>query len=132
MPASQNFVMAKGRNAGGAITKKRFVKIDPTDTTGQTVIQCDTAGEGAYGVSLFGVTLAEIDKGKGASVMTDGRAIVEQGAALAVGDLVATDNQGRAVAAAAGNNILGMVDELTNSGAGNECGVDLSKGGGVA
>jgi len=131
MPASQNVDMAKGKNASAAITKKRFVKIDATDTTGDTVKQCDTAGEKAYGVALFSVSATEITKGKGCSVLTDGRAIVEQGVAgLTVGTLVTTDTSGRAIVAATGNWIMGVIDEMTTAGVGNECSVDMTKSGG--
>lgn len=129
MPASQNVVMAKGRNAVLAITKKRFVKEDPAALDGETVKPCDTLGEKPYGVALFSVSLAEIAKGKGASVLTSGRAIVEAAEALAVGTLVTTDANGMAKTAVAGNWIAGMVDEPA-SGINQECSVDLSKGGG--
>jgi hypothetical protein len=129
MPASQNFVMAKGRNASAAIAKKRFVKVDAAAADGETVKQCDTLGEKAYGVSKYGVSAAELLKGKGVSVLTDGRAIVEASGALAVGTLVTTDANGMAIAAVAGNWIAGMVDEPAG-GVNQECSVDLSKGGG--
>jgi hypothetical protein len=125
MPASQNFVLAKGKNTSTVLTKKRFVKLDTVDTTGETVKQCDTAGERAFGVCLFSVSAAELAKNKGASVMTMGRAIVEAGAALAIGVEVTTDTSGRAVAATSGQYILGVVDEPA-SGAGAECGVHLT------
>ena len=125
MPASSNFLLGKGKNASAAITKKRFVKLDGTDTTGETVKQCDTAGERAFGVSQFSVSAAEILKGKGASVLTEGRAIVEAGAALTVGQEVMTDASGRAVLATSGLYVLGVVDEPA-SGIGAECSVDLS------
>lgn len=130
MPATQNFTMGKGKNAGGAITKKRFVKLDTTAADGETVIQCSVAGEAAYGVSLFSVSVAEIAKDKGASVLTDGRAIVEASEAIAVGDPVATTNDGRAKIATTGNHVLGMCDEPAGA-SGNECSVDLSKAGGT-
>jgi hypothetical protein len=126
MPASQNFVLGKGYDAGAAITKKRFVKF----SADQTVIQCSVAGEIAHGVSLFDVSAAEITKGKGASVLTEGRAIVEAATAITIGAKVTTDNQGRAAVAATGNNVLGICDEPA-SGTGAECSVHLGIGGGV-
>lgn len=125
MPASSNFLMAKGKNASAAITKKRFVKLDTTDATGETVKQCDTSGERAFGVAFIGATTTEIAKGKGVPCLTEGRAIVEAGAALAVGVEVMTDASGRAVAATAGLYILGVVDEPA-SGIGAECSIALS------
>lgn len=125
MPASSNFLMAKGKNASAAITKKRFVKLDTTDTTGETVKQCDTAGERVFGVAFIGATTTEISKGKGVPVLTEGRAIVEAGAALTVGQEVMTDASGRAVLATTGLYIVGVCDEPA-SGVGAECSVALS------
>lgn len=121
MPATQNVVLSKGYDAGGAITKKRFVKISGE----QQVVQCSVAGEAALGVSLFSVSAAEILKGKGASVLEMGRAIVEAGAAITVGAKIATDNQGRAITAVSTNNVLGICEKGA-SGAGNECTVRLT------
>lgn len=128
MPGSQNFVMAKGKNASASITKKRFVKLDTAAADGETVKQCDTLGEQAYGVALFSVSTAEIAKGKGASVLTDGRALVEASEALAVGVMVTSDANGKAKTAASGHWCHGMVDEPSTADA-TECSVDLSKGG---
>lgn len=130
MPATFNPAEAKGKNASGPITKQRFVKLDAAATDGETVKQCDTAGELAYGVSMFSVSASEITKGKGASVITAGRAIVEASAALAVGAKVATTNDGRAATAVAGNNVLGTIDEPA-AGAGDECTVHLWAAGAV-
>lgn len=121
MPATQNVVLSKGYDAAAAITKKRFVKISGE----QQVTQCTVAGELAIGVSLFSVSAAEITKGKGVSVLEMGRAIVEAGAAVAVGAKVATDNQGRAVTSAAGNTVLGVCEKGAGA-AGSECTVRLT------
>lgn len=130
MPASSNFVLSKGKNAGEALTKKRFVKLDPAASDGEAVVMCDTAGERAYGVSKFSVSTAEIAKGKGASVEVEGRSIVEASEAIAVGDPIATTNDGRAaVADTAGWWVIGVCDEPA-AGAGDECSVLLTPGGG--
>lgn len=131
MPTTMNIGAAKGKNASGALTKKRFVKLDTAATDGETVKQCDAAGELAYGVSLFSVSADEITRGKGASVITEGRAIVEASEVLAVGDLVATTNDGRAAVAATGNVVLGSVDEPA-AAIGNDCTVHLWAGGAVS
>lgn len=124
-PASSNFINAKGRNAGGTITKKRFVKMDRTATDGETVVQCDHDGESAYGVSLYSVSSAEILRGKGVSVLTEGRAVVEAAGAIAVDDPVSTSANGRAQVAQTGDIILGRCDEPAST-AGHECSVSLS------
>lgn len=128
MPATMNPDQAKGKNAGGAITKYRFVKLDTTAADGETVVQCNAAGEGAYGVALFSVSTDEIARGKGASVVIDGRMIVEASEAMAVGDAVATAADGRAKVAATGEQILGYCDEPA-AGAGNWCSVYLDRAG---
>ena len=125
MPASSNFLLAKGKNASAAITKKRFVKLDGAAADGETVKQCDTAGERAFGVSQFSISAAEIAKGKGASVLTEGRAIVEAGAAITLGTEVSTDASGRAIPATTGQYILGVCDEPVTA-LGNECSVALA------
>jgi hypothetical protein len=125
-----NIDSAKGKNASGPITKHRFVKLDAAADDGESVLQCDTAGEQAFGVSLFTVSALEIARGKGASCITDGRAIVEAGGTVALSDPVTTDNVGRAVVAASGDTVLGFCDE--NAGdAGVELGVRLAFGGAV-
>lgn len=131
MPATFNPDQAKGKNASTPIIKKRFVKLDTAAADGETVKACDTAGELAYGVAMFSVSASEISRGKGASVITEGRAVVEASAALAVGTPVSTTNDGRAKAAASGEYILGKIDEPA-SGAGNECSVALWQGGAKA
>lgn len=128
MPATMNPGQAKGKNAGGAITKKRFVKLDTTAADGETVVQCSVAGEGAFGVSLFSVSTDEIARGKGASVITEGRAILESAEAIAVGSPVSTTNDGRAQNANTGDQILGYCDE-PSAATGNECSVFLDRAG---
>jgi hypothetical protein len=124
-----NIDAAKGRNASGAITKKRFVKIDAAAADGESVKQCDTQGENAWGVSLFSVSLAEIARGKGASVINDGRAIVEAGATVANAAPVMSAADGRAITATSGNFILGYVDENGGGSAGDELGISLALAG---
>lgn len=128
MPTTANIGAAKGKNASGAITKKRFVKLDTAAADGETVKQCDAVGEQAYGVALFSVSVAEIAKGKGCSVITGGRAVVEAGAALPIGTQVSCDASGRAIVAIATHQVLGMVDEPA-AGIGNDCTVNIRFGG---
>lgn len=125
MPAFQNVVLAKGRNATAAITKKRFVKWDGTDHEG--VKQCDTQGEQACGVAMFGATTAEIAKGKGVPVLMQGIAIVEASAALAEGTLVTTGTTGKAEAALTGDYVLGVVVDPSTADT-DECAVLLNIG----
>lgn len=123
MPATQNIELAKGYDAGGPLTKNRFVK-QVVGTATLTVVQCDTAGEQGIGTSVFNVSDAEILRGKGASVIEEGIAILEAGAAVTEMQAVMTDNVGRAVPATSGNFILGYVREPA-SALGNQCSVRL-------
>lgn len=122
MPTAENHVLAKGYDAGGPITHKRFIKFDANGN----LVQCDTDGEKAYGVSKFSVSNAEIALGKGVSALTQGRATVMAAEAINAGDPVATDATGKAVVADSGDFVLGMCD-LAAAGANDECTVDLSK-----
>lgn len=131
MPATMNIGAAKGKNTSTPLTKKRFVKLDSAASDGETVMAVDTAGELAYGVTLFSVSAAEISRGKGASVITEGRAILEAAEAIAVGDLVSADNLGRAQVANTGDYIMGMCDEPA-AALGNECSVRLEIAGAKA
>jgi hypothetical protein len=128
-----NIDQAKGKNAGGPITHKRFVKLATAAAApdGETCVQCSVAGEMAFGVSLFSVSGSEIVRGKGASVQTDGIAIVEASAALTVGQAVMTDANGRAAVATAGLYVLGTVVEPA-SALGNECAIQLGIAGAKA
>jgi hypothetical protein len=122
MPATSNFLLNKGRRANAALTKKRFVKL----TSGSDAVDpCNTAGEMAYGVAVFSVSAAEILKGTLASVQVEGRAVVEASAAINRGQLVSTNNVGKAKVAVTGEYILGICDEPSTADT-TECSVLLN------
>lgn len=127
MPATFNDGLVKGRNAGGPITGKTFVKPDTTASDGETVVQSGAGGSDATpanGVSKFAVSSADIVRGKGVSVIMDGRAVLLVGVAdLAVGVPVTSDANGKAVAATDGDWLYGTVDEPGI--AGGECAVNV-------
>lgn len=132
MPTTFNHGLAKGRNASAPITKKRFVIMDTAADDGETVAPAVSAtAQALYGVSIFSVSAAEILQGKGCSVVLDGRAIVTAAAALAVGDVVTSDANGKAVVAATGDFIGGVVDEPA-AGDGDDCTIVVVCDGGVA
>jgi len=126
MPATFNHGLVKGRNASGPITKKRFVVRDTTATDGETVMQASSAtGDSLAGVSIFSVSLAEINHGKGCSVVMSGRAVVTAGETLAVGDVVTSDANGKAVVATSGDWVGGVVDEPA-ANADNDCSIVIA------
>ena len=126
MPATFNHGLVKGRNAGGPITKKRFVVRDTTAADGETVIQASSAtGDSLAGVSIFSVSAAEINHGKGCSVVMSGRAVVTAAATLDVGDVVTADAEGKAAVAVSGDWVGGVVDEPA-ANAGDDCSIVIA------
>lgn len=96
--------LAKSFRASAAISAKRIVKFDASDTT---VIQAAAAGDSSIGVcDLAASTGQEVD------VFMSGVAIVEYGGTITRGQLLTSDATGRAVAAApaagTNNRIVGI------------------------
>lgn len=80
-----NPVMAKGYDAAAAITKYRAVKY----SADQTVTPVTAVGDKVAGIAVDGVTAAEITKGKGCPVITNGRVPFEADAACTAGQQLA-------------------------------------------
>jgi hypothetical protein len=132
MPATFNHGLVKGRNASGPITKKRFVVRDTAATDGETVKQASSpTGDALAGISIFSVSTSEINHGKGCSVVMSGRAVVTAGEALDEGDVVTTDADGKAVVAASGDWIGGVVDEPA-AAADDDCSIVIACNGSQA
>lgn len=110
--ATGNFLQDKGYDAAAAITKFRAVKFSGPETVTPVTAVTDVV----IGIEQFGVSSAEIAKGKGASVRRMGASEMEANDTLAEGDLVAIDNVGRAVAAATGSRVIGVCDEGGDAG----------------
>lgn len=109
--------------ASGACTRDRFV----TQTGEQTVVRTGTAGQRAAGVAQADVSADEATKGKSIAVQVLGYALVEAGAAVALGDRVMSDNVGRAVPVTATNVPLGIAANVAGA-AGTKIGVLLTPG----
>ena len=122
MPATGNYLLDKGYDADEALTIYRAVKAGAADESVQAV---DTDGEGGMGIAQFGVTAAEILKGKGASVRIMGASEWEAGAIISRGDPVTVDSVGRCKTAVFGDAIWGSADQDA-SGAGVRIRVTLS------
>lgn len=111
MPSYGNFVLDKGYDAAGAITKFRAVKMSAEETVTPVTAITDQV----VGVEQFGVSAAEILKGKGASVRIAGISEMEASAAIVAGASVSIASDGRAKTAATGERVIGLCLE----GAGN-------------
>lgn len=122
MPAYGNFQRDKGYDADAAITKFRAVK---AGTSPESVTPITALGEAGIGISQFGVTAAELAKGKGASVREDGTSEWEAGGVIARGVDVTVAADGRCVAAAATQRVWG-VSRQAATGAGVRIAVDLA------
>lgn len=81
-----NYILDKGYNAAGAITKYRAVQYTDSEEVGPVTAE----GDAIAGFAQFSVSAAEILKGKGASVRVAGITEAEVGNAtqIAVGDSV--------------------------------------------
>jgi hypothetical protein len=124
MPATGNFVLDKGYDAGAALTKYRAVKFTADEVVGPITAITDVVA----GVEQYGVTAGEIAKGKGASVRrAPGITIMEASEAIAVGVEVCITADGRAqslATAAATARVIGVC-EHPSSGVGARCSVAL-------
>lgn len=114
--ATGNFVLDKGYRvaAGQTVTKFRAVKFSaPEIVTPITAITDRIAGFAQYGVSA-----AELLKGKGASVRVEGQTEAEASAAVAIGAQVSIGADGRVKTAATGERIVGICvgHPATNAG----------------
>lgn len=113
MPAYGNFVLDKGYDAAAPITKFRAVKFSAEETVTPVTAITDQI----VGVEQFGVSAAEILKGKGASVRSAGISEMECSAAITVGAAVSAGTDGRAKTAATGERVIGQcVKGTANAG----------------
>lgn len=122
MPAFGNFLLDKGYDADAAITKFRAVK---AGAAAESVTPCTVLGEDGMGISQFGVTAAELAKGKGVDCRKHGISEWEAGGVIAREADVTVDATGRCVAAAAGQRVWGKAAQAA-SGAGVRIAVDLA------
>jgi|SRR5215471_1643390 len=101
-----NFVLDKGFQATTAITQFRAV----TQVSDAGVKQTDAAAAVALGIAQENISAADATSGRIAAVRMVGisRAINGTAGALARSSLVATDNQGRVVAATTGQACIGL------------------------
>lgn len=123
--ATCNPDMPVSRIAGRDVINKRFV----TEETGGEVLMVGTEGAAAQGVvqsqsipTNGSLTQRTIVDGDPVPVCKGGDPLVESGALVSDGDVVMSDNVGRAITyvAGAGNYALGRVINGTSAGAAGE------------
>lgn len=116
--ASSNFVLEKGYNAAGAITKFRAVEYTGN---AEEVQQVNAITDVPAGWAQFGVTAAEILRGKGASVMILGITEAEASGAIAVGNNCQLEADGRVSAAvgSSGKRLVGRCVGFASTNAGD-------------
>jgi hypothetical protein len=120
MPAYSNFVLAKGYDASDALDARKFVKMDGEETVTPVTAKTDVP----KGVSIFDVTLAEIAKGKGASVLGEGIAEVISSGTTSPGELAGLTADGSVRTAQSGDRVVGQVVHGADDA--GHCAVELS------
>lgn len=113
-----------GMQAGGALTKRRFVR----QSGGQTVVQTSASTQRSLGVVDTDVSADEATRGKQVPVFTQGLVWVEAGAAIALDARVMADASGRAITAATATNIPTGVCRGAVGGAGEWALIELTPG----
>lgn len=106
MAEGRNPAFALGYNAAAALTKYKAVKMSDD----MTVTPVTAEGDVWVGVSQYGVTLAEIDQGKGASITHMGVELMVVGVGgVAEGTIGVLDATGGVIASNSGARPLGIV-----------------------
>lgn len=125
-----NFILDSGFDGNGAITKFRVVKLTAAEQVGSATAITDVA----IGVSQFGLTAAEILRGKGVSVRLMGVTEVEASAAIAVGQQCTLETTGRVspLVGASGKRIVGICVGHPSTNAGDRIAMLFLPGLGLA
>lgn len=128
--ATGNFILDKGYNVAAAVTKFRAVKFSAAETV--TPITANT--DDPIGWSQFSVTAAEILLGKGTDVRLLGITEAEAVGAIAVGDRVTLEADGRVsvLAGSSGKRIVGKCVGHASANAGDRISLFIIQGLGVA
>lgn len=130
--ATGNFILDKGRRvaAGQTITKFRAVKY----SAAEFVTPVTGIADRIAGFAQFGVTAAELLKGKGTNVRVKGYTEAEAAGAIAVGAQVQLEADGRVSSAvgASGKRIVGECVGHPSTNAGDRITLDVMTNGGLA
>lgn len=116
--AWSNFILNKGYDADLALTKFRAVKVG---TASESVTPVTANTDDIMGFAQFSVTSAQIVSGKGASVMMLGITEAEAVGAIAVGNWVTLEADGRVsvLANASGKTVVGKCVGTPSTNAGD-------------
>ena len=129
--ASGNFVLDKGYRvaAGQTLSKFRAVKF----SAAEEVTPVTAIGDQIAGFAQFGVTAAELLRGKGATVRQMGITEAEAGAAIAVGALVEllADGRVRTATASSAARVVGRCVGHAATNAGDRISLELTMQGGL-
>lgn len=125
--ATRNYIQDKGYDAAAALTKFRAVKFTAAETVGPVTADTDVVA----GIVQHDVTAAEILRGKGASIRTEGDTLMECTGNIAINALVVIAADGRAVTGTAGDRVIGHCVEANADGAGGFARVHLAPAGGI-
>lgn len=106
MAAGGNFVLDKGYRISAAVTKYYAVKFDTGNSETVTPVTANT--DVVAGFSQFGVSTAEIAKGKGCSVRMEGITVAVAANAIAIGALVCLNADGRVQTSVSGARVVGQ------------------------
>ena len=122
--ATQGNQIRESMVAGADLSAKQFtfVKMNTTDRTVVSATNADAA---------FGVLINDPASGQAATIVTNGRVIVEVGTGgLTAGDLVGVDANGEAVTAATSDVVVGIC--VDGAAAGERATIDFFRGGNAA
>jgi len=133
MPAWGNYMLDKGFlvASGQTITKFRAVKLSGNS---EEVTPVTAITDNPIGFAQFGVTVAEIARGKGASVRVWGVTEAEASAAIAIGQLCTLETTGvvSPLVGASGKRIVGQCVGSPAVNAGDRIALLLFHGAAVA
>jgi hypothetical protein len=122
-----NFLLDVGMDAASSLSKYRFVKY----SAAEQVTAVTGIGDDPIGVSQFAVTAQDLTRGKGASVRVHGVSEVEASGAIAVGQRVQLEADGRVkvATAASGARLVGRCVGHPSTNAGDRISCLVIQGG---
>jgi len=125
-----NFILDKGHDCAAAVTKFYCVKFSANETVTPVTGNTDEIA----GVAQFGVTTAEIAKGKGSDTRMAGVSEAVAVGAIAVGIRCTLEADGRvsALVGSSGKRIVGVCVGSPATNAGDRIAMLVLLGGGVA